>query len=79
MEQYKAEAIKREINKYRARAGGYSQKMEKFNKETRDERLARKVRTFSERLMKTSVNQIGFNPYGGGKLPPPNATEIEKY
>lgn len=70
-----AEAIKREIYKYRARAGGYSPNMEALNKETREERLAKKVKTFSERLMKTSVNQIGFILYEDGKLPPPTATE----
>lgn len=66
-----AEAIKKEIYRYRARVEIYSQeKQDKKDKtEPRKVKLARKVKTIGERLMKTQVNRSGLTSYEG-KLPP---------
>jgi hypothetical protein len=57
-----AEALKSEIYKYRASIGIY--KKEK-SEEERDIKLARKVKTIGERLMKTQVNQASLKPKKG--------------
>lgn len=66
-----AEAVKQEIFKHRARAGIYSLENEKTTNETRDVKLSRKVKSISERLMKTSVNQIGLALYKDDEQLPP--------
>jgi hypothetical protein len=63
-----AEAIKLEIYKFRTRTDIYSD--ENLEDETRDVKLARKIKSINERLMTTEVNQSGLRPYRG-KLPPP--------
>lgn len=62
-----AEALKKEIFRYRLRVGEYYQ--EDGNPDSRDVHLARKVKQISKRLMETQVNQTGLEPYNG-KLPP---------
>jgi hypothetical protein len=63
-----AEAIKKEIYRYRAQVEIYSS--EKTDEtEPREIKLARKIKMIGERLMKTQVNRIGLIPYEG-KLPP---------
>ena len=66
-----AEAIKKEIYRYRARVEIYSQKKQekKDEIEPREVKLARKVKRVGERLMKTQVNRTSLTPYEG-KLPP---------
>jgi len=67
-----AEAIKKEIYRYRARVEIYSQKKQEKKdeiKESREVKLARKVKRVGERLMKTQVNRSGLTPYEG-TLPP---------
>ncbi|MBN1219317.1 MAG: DUF4231 domain-containing protein [Anaerolineae bacterium] len=67
-----AEAIKREIYRYRTRAEIYSQKQTN-TVETRESKLARKVKLISQSLMKSEVNQSSLKPYTGIGLPPPPA------
>jgi hypothetical protein len=67
-----AEAIKKEIYRYRARVEIYSQKKQEKKdeiEESREVKLARKVKRVGERLMKTQVNRSGLTPYEG-TLPP---------
>jgi hypothetical protein len=66
-----AEAIKKEIYRYRARVEIYSQKKQEKKEEIEppEVKLARKVKRVGERLMKTQVNRSGLTPYEG-KLPP---------
>lgn len=65
-----AEAIKKEIYRYRARVEIYSQEQERTDEtEPRELKLARKVKTIGQRLMKTQVNRTSLTPYKG-KLPP---------
>jgi hypothetical protein len=67
-----AEAIKKEIYRYRARVEIYSQKKQEKKdeiEEPREVKLARKVKRVGERLMKTQVNRSGLTPYEG-TLPP---------
>jgi hypothetical protein len=62
-----AEALKREIYRYRTRVGIYSPA--KTKSEPREAKLARKVKTIGGQLMKTEANQGSLRPYTGG-LPP---------
>jgi hypothetical protein len=62
-----AEALKRQIYRYRAQVGIYSP--EKTKDEPREVKLARRVKTIGGQLMKTEVNQAGLTPYQG-QLPP---------
>jgi hypothetical protein len=67
-----AEALKKEIFRYRLRVGEYFQE-EGGNsdprRDSRDVHMARKVKQVSKRLMETQVNQTGLEPYKG-QLPP---------
>jgi hypothetical protein len=51
-----AEAIKKEIYRYRAKAEIYSEESERITGENRKIKLARKVKTITNRAMKTQVN-----------------------
>jgi hypothetical protein len=62
-----AEALKRQIYRYRAQVGIYSP--EETKDEPREVKLARRVKTIGGQLMKTEVNQAGLTPYQG-QLPP---------
>jgi hypothetical protein len=62
-----AEALKREIYRYRAQVGIYSPKETKT--EPREVKLARKAKTIGGQLMKTEANQGSLKPYQG-QLPP---------
>lgn len=70
-----AEAIKREIFRYRTRAGIYSEtERAKASKQadadvTRDARLAERVKAITGQLMKTTVNEAALRPYEG-QIPP---------
>ncbi len=66
-----AETIKSEIYRYRTRVGTYSE--EHTQRETREIKLARKLKAIGERLMKTEVNQAGIQPYKG-EIPSPYAS-----
>jgi hypothetical protein len=66
-----AEALKKEIYLYRMQVGEYSPVQAAI--ESRDVRLARKVKLISKRLMETQVNQTILEPYKDG-LPPAKAT-----
>ncbi len=63
-----AEAIKHEIFRFRAHVEIYSD--ENTRKESREVKMARKIKSINERLMKTEVNQSGLQPYNK-QLPPP--------
>jgi len=63
-----AEAVKMEIYKFRSRTDDYGD--DNLEDETRDVKLARKLKSINERLMTTEVNQSGLKPYRG-RLPPP--------
>lgn len=63
-----AEAVKHNIFLFRAKAGPYSDESSLLD-EPREVKLARSIKTISERLMKTEVNQSGLKFYKG-KLPP---------
>jgi hypothetical protein len=63
-----AEALKKEIFRYRMGVGEYNPTTEELMR-LRDVQLARKVKTISKRLMETQVNQTGLEPYKG-TLPP---------
>ncbi len=67
-----AEAIKKEIYRYRMQVEEYSSTA-MDSAETRDVRLARKMKVISKRLMETPVNQTDLVPYKGD-LPPLYAT-----
>ena len=60
-----AEALKRQIYRYRAQVGIYGP----GQTEPREVKLARRVKTIGGQLMKTEVNQGGFRLYKGD-LPP---------
>jgi hypothetical protein len=60
-----AEAVKREIYRYRARCGPYGPAAQT----TREARLAERVGTISSSVMKTDVNLAAIDPYNG-PLPP---------
>jgi SMODS and SLOG-associating 2TM effector domain 1/Protein of unknown function (DUF4231) len=62
-----AEALKKEIYRYRTQVDEYSPA--RTQTESRDVELARKVKIISKRLMETQVNQTGLEPYKGD-LPP---------
>jgi hypothetical protein len=62
-----AEALKRQIYRYRAQVGIYSP--EETKTEPREVKLARKVKTVGGQLMKTEANQGSLKPYQG-QLPP---------
>ncbi|MBD2101732.1 DUF4231 domain-containing protein [Leptolyngbya sp. FACHB-261] len=61
-----AEAVKREIFRYRARTTLYK------DPAVRDAHLAREIQTIGERLMKTQVNQASLMPYEDVKPDPNN-------
>jgi hypothetical protein len=63
-----AEAVKQEIFRFRSRTDIYSE--ENVQTESREIKLARKIKSINERLMKTEVNQSGLQIYTGS-LPPP--------
>ncbi|UBF24661.1 DUF4231 domain-containing protein [Kovacikia minuta CCNUW1] len=63
-----AEALKKEIFRYRMQVDEYSPSKVTVQ-ESRDVRLAKKVKTISKRLMETPVNQTDLLPYKGN-LPP---------
>lgn len=62
-----AEAIKREIFRYRARAEIYSD--QQTTKTSREAKLAHKVESVSRQLMQTEVNLSALRPYKG-PIPP---------
>jgi hypothetical protein len=62
-----AEALKKEIFRYRTQVDEYSPASTQT--ESREIHLARKVKVISRRLMETQVNQTGLEPYHG-TLPP---------
>ncbi len=62
-----AEALKRQIYRYRAQVGIYS--LRETRDEPREVKLARRVKTIGGQLMKTEVNQASLTPYQG-ELPP---------
>jgi hypothetical protein len=64
-----AEALKKEIYRYRTQVDEYC--FDSTHSNTRDVELARKLKVISKRLMETQVNQTGLEPYQG-ELPPPN-------
>ena len=63
-----AEAIKREIYSYRARAGAY--RVGQLGQPAREALLAKRVEEISQRLMQTEVNVTALRPYSGD-IPPP--------
>lgn len=63
-----AEAIKKEIYRYRMQVDEYNP-ADTTSSETRDVRLAKKLKVISKRLMETPVNQTDLLPYKGD-LPP---------
>jgi hypothetical protein len=67
-----AEAIKKELFCYRMKVADYSNANTKT--ESRDMRLARKIKLISKRLMETQVNQTGLEAYKG-PLPPAYGTD----
>jgi hypothetical protein len=62
-----AEALKKEIYRYRMRVDEYG--LNPLQAESRDVQLARKLKIISRRLMETQVNQTGLQPYDN-KQPP---------
>lgn len=66
-----AESLKKEIYCYRTQVNEYNP--DNLAGETREVRLARRIKLNSKRLMETAVNQFGLESYSG-KLPPRNAT-----
>jgi len=62
-----AEAIKREVFRYRTRAGIYS--YQQTTNTSREVKLARKVKSISRQLMETEVNVSALRPYEG-PIPP---------
>jgi len=62
-----AEAIKSEIYRYRALYGSYASKQTQV--ESREIKLARKIKTISDQLMETEVNQAAIKVHNG-PLPP---------
>jgi hypothetical protein len=63
-----AEALKKEIYRYRTRVEIYKGET-RGESERREVKLARKLKRIGERLMKTQVNQTGIVPYAD-RLPP---------
>jgi hypothetical protein len=63
-----ADALKQEIFRFRSHTDIYSE--ENIQDESREIKLARKIKSINERLMKTEVNQSGLQAYQGS-LPPP--------
>lgn len=62
-----AEAIKREIYRYRSRTGDYSK--DRLTTNSRDDVFHERLEPVSRRLMQTDVNHGGLKPYDG-PLPP---------
>jgi hypothetical protein len=62
-----AEAIKREIYRYRAKAAIYSKKQ--TARISRESKLARKVKSITREMMQTEVNASALRPYEG-PIPP---------
>ena len=62
-----SESIKREIYRYRARSGIYSNK--ETTRTTREAKLAEKLKEITGRLTKTAVNEAALRPYSG-PIPP---------
>jgi hypothetical protein len=62
-----AEAIKREIYRYRSRTGDYSK--DRLTTNSRDDVFHERLEPVSRRLMQTDVNHGGLEPYDG-PLPP---------
>jgi hypothetical protein len=62
-----AESIKREIYRYRARAGLYSDP--RTRQVNREVKLARKLKNITRQLMQTEANLAGLKPYAG-PIPP---------
>ena len=62
-----AEAIKREIYRYRSRTGDYSK--DRLTTNSRDDVFHDRLEPVSRRLMQTDVNHGGLTPYDG-PLPP---------
>ncbi len=63
-----AEAVKREIYRYRAQVGIYSDA--KTRVRSRDQKLARRLEEIARRLMDSEVVQASLAPYEGTLLPP---------
>lgn len=61
-----AEALKKEIYLYRVRVGVYAPSQQA---ESRDLKLAQRIKLIGHRLMETQINQGGLEPYTGS-LPP---------
>ncbi|MBW4691140.1 MAG: DUF4231 domain-containing protein [Lyngbya sp. HA4199-MV5] len=68
-----AEAIKKEIYRYRMQVGEYNP-AKLTSAESRDIRLARALKLVSKRLMQTPVNQTDLLAYEKQTLPPQNGT-----
>lgn len=66
-----AEAIKREIFRYRANAEIYSDRQTLT--QTKEAKLAQKINDISRQLMQTEVNLSALHPYTD-KIPPPKST-----
>ncbi|MBV9578847.1 MAG: DUF4231 domain-containing protein [Chloroflexi bacterium] len=62
-----AESIKREIFRYRMRAGIYGDR--ETDTTSREVKLARQVAALTEHVMQTNVNMAGLEPYAG-PIPP---------
>jgi hypothetical protein len=61
------EAIKQQIYRYRTQSGIFNEKNTK--KESREVKLARRLKAITKQLMQTEVNVAGFEPYKG-PIPP---------
>ena len=68
-----AEAIKREIFRYRARAGAYA------DQSTRESTLARRVEDITRRLMRTEVNSSALKPLSELKREPQGTVVPEMF
>jgi hypothetical protein len=71
-----AESLKKEIYFYRMQIGAYTP--EQTQEDSRDVKLARRMRIIGQRLMETPVNQTGLVPYHGD-LPPYAALEDDGF
>ena len=63
-----AEALKKEIYLYRLRVGAYATS-DKSHEDSRELKLAQRIRTIGQRIMETQVNQSAIQAYTGS-LPP---------
>ncbi len=71
-----AEAVKREIFRYRARAEIYNNELTRTPKKSREVKLADQLQSISTRLMQTEVNISALQTYQD-RLPPPYSTAAQ--